>query len=97
MNRESDITKAIRRTLDILGIPHFKHWGGPMSEKGVADIIGSYNGRFLAIEVKVPGRRLTAHQAAFLDRYSRDGAICFMATCVEDVIDRLDVRDKFLV
>ena len=38
--KEGDITKQIRLVLKSLRIPHFKHFGGPLSAKGVSDIIG---------------------------------------------------------
>lgn len=68
--KEADITRAIRDLLNICGIFHFKHWGGPMSTKGISDIIGCKKtkvadlvkagieeiGVSVAIEIKAPGK-----------------------------------------
>ena len=89
--KEADITRQIRQYLDIKGIFHWKQWQGPMSQpKGVSDIIGIYNGRFLAIEIKKPGGALTPMQAAFIMKVNAHGGIGFMATSVNDVIERLN-------
>ena len=82
---EAEITKEIRGYLDIRGIPHFKKLQGLGSPKGIADIIGCYKGRFLAIEIKCEGKSLTFEQGLFLQRYRLSGGICFVAHSVEDV------------
>ena len=89
--KEADITRQIRQYLDMQGIFHWKQWQGPMSQpKGVSDIIGIYNGRFLAIEIKKPGGKLTPMQAAFIMKVIAAGGIGLMATSVDDVIARLN-------
>ena len=103
---EKDIQTAILSYLDIKGIfaynqPTVGVWDKererfrlPSSKfriKGIADIIGIYKGRFLAIEVKTPKRRknLSVDQANFLDRIRREGGIAFVATSIEEVRDQL--------
>ena len=90
---EADITRQIRNYLKICRIFHWKVWQGPMSQpKGVSDIIGIYNGRFLAIEVKRPGAKLANAQADFIAKVSANGGIAFVARSVDDVIARLEAR-----
>ncbi len=60
-----------------------------LAPAGFSDIIGIYNGRFLAIEVKVPGKRPTAAQQAFLDAVAAAGGVAFCATSIDDVARRL--------
>jgi len=48
------------------------------------------HGRFLAIEVKKPGRKPTAHQRAFLAEVKRMGGIALVAHSLEDVERVLD-------
>ena len=94
---ETEITKAIQQVLKGLGVFCWKQWQGPMSQpKGVADIIGVWNGRFLAIEVKHPEGRLTEDQERFLGKVRAHGGIGLIARSVDDVIDGLGVRDRFL-
>lgn len=57
---------------------------------GCPDILGMLKGgRFLAIEVKRPGGRLSTAQHAFLYRVEHDGGLGFMAESVADVQQRL--------
>jgi penicillin-binding protein-related factor A (putative recombinase) len=95
---ETELTRVIRRVLKTIGVYCWKQWQGPMSQpKGVSDIIGCWNGRFLAIEVKTPAGRVTDDQRKFLGRIRNHGGIAFVvARSVDDVIDGLDVRDRFL-
>lgn len=93
---EAEITRAIRSLLKTLGVWHFKHWGGPMSAKGVSDILGICNGKFLAIEIKREGGTLTPEQQGFLDRVCKEGGTGFVARSVDDVIRGLGVQGRFL-
>jgi hypothetical protein len=93
---EREVTAAIRQILRTCGIWHFKHWGGPMGEKGVSDLIGCHQGRMVAIEVKKPGGKASGDQLAFLDNVGKAGGIGFVASSVEDVIKGLDLQDRFL-
>jgi len=94
---EADLTRSIRNLLRILGVYHWKQWQGPMSQpKGVSDIIGIYKGRMLAIEVKTRRGRVSEYQQRFIDAVKRHGGIAFIARSVEDVMDALDVRDRFI-
>ena len=58
---EKDIVAAIKRYLATLGEDVFfwKEHGGPYGVSGVPDIICCYKGRFLGLEAKLPGGRLT--------------------------------------
>jgi penicillin-binding protein-related factor A (putative recombinase) len=70
--------------------------------KGVSDIIGIFKGRPLAIEVKVDtlkdhkGTTLrnkgypTKEQKEFLQKFSDEGGIAFIARSVEDVEEQLN-------
>lgn len=64
--------------------------------KGVSDILGCYEGKMIAIEVKVPERRnnTTIHQKIFLDDVKKSGGLAGVATCLEDV-DKIIGLNKF--
>jgi hypothetical protein len=89
---ERDVTRAVRELLKNCNIWHFKHWGGPMSPKGVADILGCYQGRMLAIELKAPGNRPTRDQSRFLERVKAEGGIAFWADSVDRVVEELKLQ-----
>lgn len=96
-NPETPITREIRNLLHLLRIPHLKHWGGPFSEKGVSDLIGTLpgpgpmRGRALFIEVKVPGKEVTDHQKVFLENHANAGAICMVAHSAKEVLANLSI------
>jgi hypothetical protein len=87
--KEADITREIRAYLKLRGIWHWKHHSGLGSMPGVADILGCFKGKFLAIEVKTPGGKVTERQQAFLDRVNYEGGLAFVARSVEEVIGPL--------
>ncbi len=93
---ETEITRSIRQLLKGLGAVAVKFWGGPMTERGVSDLLVCYQGRFLAIEVKRPGGKVSPEQERFLERVRAAGGIGLVAYGIDDVIDGLGVRDRFL-
>lgn len=94
---EAELTSAIRALLKNVGVFAWKQWQGPMSQpRGVSDIIGVFNGRFLAIEVKAAGGRVTPEQERFIETVRRHGGIAFVARSIDDVIEGLGIQDRFL-
>ena len=92
---EAEIVKSIRVLLNFLGIWHWKVFTGPHNVPGVSDILGIYQGKFLAIEVKRPGLEPTELQKSFLNQVRESGGIGIVATCCDDVITALGLWDKF--
>ena len=84
---EKDIVAAIKRYLTTLGDDVFfwKEHGGPYGVSGVPDIICCYRGRFLGLEAKLPGGRLTALQERALGRINRAGGLARRVESVDDV------------
>jgi hypothetical protein len=70
-----DLVKSIRKLITEHGGFVFKNWGGPMGTKGVADLIGVYRGRGIAVEVKAGRDKLTDDQAKFLRQWREAGGI----------------------
>lgn len=66
----------------------------PYRRRGVADLLGIYRGRFLAIEVKSAKGKLSEHQVEFLDEVVGAGGIAFMAKSIEDVKYGLEKADE---
>ena len=84
---ERDIVAAIKRYLGTLGEDVFfwKEHGSPYGTSGVPDIICCYKGRFLGLEAKLPGGKLTALQERALERINRAGGIARRVESVDDV------------
>ena len=93
---EAEITKSIRYLLKSQGIWHFKNFGGPMSVKGLPDLIGCFGGRFLAIEVKRKSGKVSPEQEVMIARINRAGGLAFVARDLETVIEKLGIKDRFL-
>jgi len=54
------------------------------------------DGRFLAVECKREGADLTKAQSVFIDRVNVAGGLAFVARDIQTVIDKLELRDRFL-
>lgn len=62
----------------------------PTFMKGVSDILGIYNHRFLAIEVKSLTGTLRPEQKVFLQTVLENGGIAMMARSPEEVLEKLE-------
>jgi len=76
---EAAVKAAVRKMLDRLGIYHFMPPGMGLGRSGIPDIIGCYQGRFIAIECKAGKGQLTALQARELDAIKATGGFTFVA------------------
>lgn len=90
---EKQITQQIRQFLNMKRIFHWKVRQGLGCVPGVPDIIGVMpkTGQLLAIEVKTEKGKMDkkGNQERFINNLQKDGAICFIARSVQDVIDNL--------
>jgi len=84
---ERDLIAGIRRYLSSLGsdVFYFKEHGSAYGSSGVPDIVCCYQGRFLGLEAKLPGGRLTELQKRAIDKINRAGGIARRVESVEDV------------
>ena len=94
---ERDIVTVIKRYLASLGSDVFfwKEHGSVYGTNGVPDIICCYKGRFLGLECKLPGGRLTKLQKRTIEKINRAGGVACLVESVEDVkrvIERVDLE-----
>ena len=84
---ERDIVAAIKKYLASLGSDVFfwKEHGGPYGTSGVPDIICCYRGRYLGLEAKLPGGKLTELQKRAIDKINGAGGIARRVESVDDV------------
>ena len=54
---------------------------------GVPDIVGCFNGKFIAIEVKVPGNKPTEIQKHTIEKIRMAGGITGVAHSKEEAVD----------
>ena len=93
---ERDIVAAIKRYFASLGSDVFfwKEHGGPYGTSGVPDIICCYKGRFLGLEAKLPGGKLTELQKRALEQINRAGGIARRVESVDDVRAVIKLADE---
>ena len=96
---EREIVTAIRKYLASLGSDVFfwKEHGSVYGTNGVPDIICCYKGRFLGLECKLPGGRLTELQKRAIEKINRAGGVACRVESVEDVkrvIARVDLERR---
>jgi len=69
----------------------FKTHGSIFQAVGLPDLVGCIHGRFIGIEVKVPGKEdtLTLKQEQVIMKINRAGGIAFMSTNVKHSMEQL--------
>lgn len=82
---ERDITTRILRELRARGAFAEKNHGNAYTRIGTPDIYACFLGRFIAIEVKQPGKKPTPAQEAFLRELEKAGAVTMVMTSHDDV------------
>lgn len=61
-----------------------KQTGGPFAERGVPDLLCCVRGRFIAAELKAPGKKPTLMQLLQVQRFIRAGALAFVCDNFDD-------------
>lgn len=87
--RESDLVKKIIKRLKIhRGGFWVKIHGGLWQMVGLPDIIGCHRGKFIGLEVKLPGKdsTLTARQGYVLKSIKREGGTAEVVTSVDQAL-----------
>lgn len=87
---EKRIETNIQRYLDSIGAYHIKNHGSIYSRAGTPDITACVDGRFIGIEVKQPGGRVSALQAAHIELIKQAGGVAFVAYSVEETKENLE-------
>jgi len=82
---ESKVKAGIKRLLDKLGIWYYMPVAGPFAVHGIPDFICCWDGQFLAIEAKAPGKlkTLTYHQQAKIDEINAANGFAVAVDSVE--------------
>jgi hypothetical protein len=103
--RETDLVKACLEYLRLRGVMCWRQNSGAVTGKhrgkrrfvrfntarGCSDVLGILpGGRFLAVEAKLPGRKVTADQQGFLDAVRAAGGLALVVTDVAELVAALD-------
>ena len=106
VNPETILTRSLRGVLKTFRVWHWKQHQGLGSVPGISDVIGIRTvdvedlvragqrkvGVFFACEIKMPGRKPSDVQQAFLDNVLDAGGIAFVACCPEDLLKGLGIK-----
>lgn len=95
MTPEGIIKKDICSYLRAIGVFHWVNQAGKvpgrtLAKKGVADLLGVYKGKLLAIEVKTEKGIVSEEQREFITAILLNGGIAFVARSVDDVKKNLE-------
>ena len=90
---ESKIQAKIIKYLKSIGIPYYKT--SAMSSRGWTDLVLCYNGHYVGLEVKRPGKygKLSALQAKHIETIRMAGGYAFVVCDVEGVKECLKEID----
>lgn len=94
--KESNIQQACRMEASRLGAIVWRNNVGKLQDKqgrwvtyglcvGSSDLIGIFKGRFLALEVKMHGKKPTPEQENFLRAVRENGGIAGVVRSIDDV------------
>lgn len=87
---EARLSRLIMAALRARGAFVFKVWGSDHMMAGLPDIIGCYRGRFIAVETKMPGGRLSTRQVYVITKLREAGARVVVAHSVSEAMQVLD-------
>ena len=83
---EGVVKAKLKKILDEMGIWHFSPFQAGMGRAGIPDIIGCYNGLFVAFECKANGNKPTALQEREINAIRTAKGLAF-------VVDENNVQD----
>ena len=89
---ETRLVTQIIKTLREYGGFWIKIHGSPYQTAGIPDIVGCYNGRFIALEVKRPGYEKTTNsrQELIMERIRKAGGISAVVTNKFEALKRVE-------
>lgn len=84
---EKTVKDRIKKLLDRMGIWYFMPVAGPFAVHGIPDFICCWDGKFLAIEAKAPGKlaTLTVHQKRKIEEIQSANGIAVVVDNIEDL------------
>lgn len=97
---ETDIMQLVRIKASELGAVLWRNNVGRLQDvtgrwvqfglcNGSSDLIGYFKGKFLALEIKVPGKKPTPEQINFIERVNKAGGIAAVVTSPDQLEDIL--------
>ena len=88
--RESALQRKIIAYLRERGAYVFKVVGSPLQQRGTPDLLVCWQGKFIGLEIKVPGAKATPLQEHEIYKICEAGGIGVLVESVSDVAVMLD-------
>jgi hypothetical protein len=92
MTPEGKVKIAVKKYLQAQGVWFWMPVSNGMGQVGIPDFICCFNGMFIAIETKAPGKRnnLTANQQRVIDEIKAHGGLALVVDSVESLAPALE-------
>jgi hypothetical protein len=94
---ETSLKKAAKDFLALYGIWTFPILQGMGAAPGIADRLGIFKGKPLAIEFKSPNGKLTYHQERFRQFWEGAGGLYILCRSIEDLAAGLGIKTLGMV
>jgi hypothetical protein len=91
---EAKLVQKIKKYLHTKRAFFFKVHGSPFMMAGLPDLVVCYKGRFIGIEVKMPGNTASPQQARVGEKISESRGKWLVAYSVEQVEQFFELLDK---
>lgn len=94
---EGQLTRKIKEHLISRGAYAEIIWGGGFQASGIPDILASYKGRFLGLEVKLDYNKPSKIQEVKIELINRSGGIASVVRSVdeaEEILRRVDEDER---
>jgi hypothetical protein len=92
MTPEGKVKAAVKKYLQAQGVWFWMPVSNGMGQVGIPDFICCYNGTFLAIETKAPGKlsNVTANQQRVIDEIKSHGGLALVVDSVDSLIPTIE-------
>lgn len=94
MTPEGKVKKAVKDYLKGIGAWYYMPVSNGMGRVGCPDILACYNGKFIAIETKAPGKRknVTPNQQREIDEITHANGLALVVDDVEQVKEAINAK-----
>lgn len=92
MTPEGKVKAAVKKYLQAQGVWFWMPVSNGMGQVGIPDFICCFNGTFIAIETKAPGKlsNVTANQQRVIDEIKAHGGLALVVDSVDSLIPTIE-------
>ena len=92
MTPEGKVKAAVKKYLQAQGVWFWMPVSNGMGQVGIPDFICCFNGMFIAIETKAPGKlsNVTANQQRVIDEIKSHGGLALVVDSVDSLIPTIE-------